>query len=831
MISYPVSAECGDYSPNLGGTTDTMFALKQNTLGRFYCVQSLIFGGVVMEKHYDFKQVEKQMQELWQKEQIYKFDSSNAGNVYSIDTPPPTVSGSLHIGHMFSYTQAEIIARFRRMQGHNVFYPFGFDDNGLPTERLVEREEGIFAKNLPRSEFIEKCKAATKKYETEFKELWTSLGLSVDWSLQYETINPEVRKISQALFLELAETGKAYMKESPVLWCTECQTSIAQAELDIVDIDSTFNYIPFMADGKPVEVATTRPELLYGCVCLFVNPDDERYRSLIGRTALVPLYDYEIPIMADEKVGIEKGAGVVMCATFGDSTDAEWYSEYKLPYRSVILPDGKIAEDVPFIGGLETHAARKEIIQLLEGKSLLIKSEMLTHVVATHERCGKEIEIIPSRQWYIDILSDKDRFLEAADKINWYPPQMKNRYISWVENLKWDWCISRQRYFGVPFPVWYCMACGSPVFASREQLPVNPLETEYAGTCGCGCGDIIAESAVFDTWATSSLTPQINERLGLKLTPMSMRTHAHEIIRTWTFYSIVRSLYHTGDIPWKDLMVNGFVLARKGEKLSKSKSNSALAPATLISTHSADVLRYWSANARLGTDTFFDAKELSTSKRFITKLWNASKFALSHLGDIDLSCEPSLLPIDRWIIERTNETFSKASVLLNEYEIGSARHEIDDLFWKDFCDDYIEVVKSRLYEPEIHGYEERRSGQYALYYALLGILKMYAIYVPHITDYIYGEFFKQHEKEVSIHLLRWQKCGNTDKSILLFGEEIKNGISGMRKFKSENNLSMRAEMDELIVEHSPQFLDWIEQSEKDLKYCANAKKVTFIALS
>ena len=265
--------------------------------------------------------------------------------------------------------------------------------------------------------------------------------------------------------------------------------------------------------GKPVEVATTRPELLYGCVCLFVNPNDERYQSLIGKSADVPLYDYEIPILADEKVGIDKGTGVVMCATFGDSTDAEWYSEHSLPYRRVILPMAKSPEDVPFIGGLKTQAARKEIIRLLEQKSLLIKSEQLTHAVATHERCGKEIEIIPSRQWYIDILSDKDLYLEAADKINWYPAQMKNRYIAWVENLKWDWCISRQRYFGVPFPVWYCKDCGSPVFASREQLPVNPLETEYSGVCGCGCEEFIPESAVFDTWATSSITPQINERL------------------------------------------------------------------------------------------------------------------------------------------------------------------------------------------------------------------------------------------------------------------------------------------------------------------------------
>lgn len=778
-----------------------------------------------MEKRYNFSQIEKQMQEFWEENQIYKFKPDNGGDIYSIDTPPPTVSGSPHIGHLFSYTQAEMIARFRRMQGYNVFYPFGFDDNGLPTERLVERDEKIRAKDFTRSEFIDKCKAMTQKYENDFKDFWKSLGFSVDWSMQYETINDDVRKISQELFLELVQNGKAYAKESPVLWCTECQTAIAQSELDSVDMESTFNYIPFMVDGEALMVATTRPELLFGCVCLFINPDDERYQEFVGKSAFVPLYNYEIPIMSDEKVGIDKGTGVVMCATFGDTTDTEWVRDYNLPYRKVILSDGTIDNTVPFIGGLKTHAARKEIIRLLDETGLLIKSEKITHAAPVHERCGKEIEIIPSRQWYIDTLSEKERFLKAADEINWYPAHMKNRYISWVENLKWDWCISRQRYFGVPFPVWYCNDCGKSVFAVSEQLPINPLETEYKGTCDCGCKEFVSESAVFDTWATSSVTPQINERLGIKLTPMSMRTHAHEIIRTWTFYTIVRSLYHTGNIPWKDLMISGFVLAKKGEKISKSKSNSAMEPTALIAEHSADTLRYWSANARLGTDTFFAIDELGIAKRFITKLWNASKFAISHLQDIDLNETPDLLPIDRWMIERTNQAIMKATESLNEYEIGSARHEIDELFRKDFCDNYIEIVKSRLYEPEIHGYAERRSGQYALYYTLLNILKLYAIYVPHITEYIYQEFFKQHEKALSIHLLQWKKPKDINPLLIQFGEILKETISDMRKYKSENNLSMRTEMDVLEIRCEPKFKGWFQRTEKDLKACANAKEI------
>lgn len=544
-----------------------------------------------MQKKFDFRQVEKEMQEFWKNNSVYSFDPDSPDEIFSIDTPPPTVSGSLHIGHIFSYAQAEMIARYKRMQGYNVFYPFGFDDNGLPTERLVEKEEGIVAKDLPRSEFIKKCIKTTEKYEKEFKDLWKSLGFSVDWSLQYETINPMVQRISQKSFIRLYKDGKAYMKESPVLWCTECQTSIAQAELDTVDKETTFNYLKFKSswpDGEDLIVATTRPELLYGCVCLFVNPEDARYKQYIGKNASVPLYNYEIPILADSKVDIEKGTGVVMCATFGDSTDVEWYLEHKLPYRKSILADGKIDGTVPFIGGLDVIEARKQIIKLLSEKDLITAADSITHTVAVHERCGKEIEIIPSKQWYIDSLSHKDLFLKAADEINWYPEHMKNRYVSWVENLKWDWCISRQRYFGVPFPIWYCKNCGEVMVAREEMLPVNPLETRPKEPCSCGCREFFPESSVLDTWATSSVTPQINARWGeegdisSRLLPMSMRTQAHEIIRTWAFYTIVKSIYHTGKIPWKDIMVCGFVLAKKGEKFSKSKGNAALSPQALI---------------------------------------------------------------------------------------------------------------------------------------------------------------------------------------------------------------------------------------------------------
>jgi valyl-tRNA synthetase len=788
------------------------------------------------EKRYDGLAVEKEMQRFWEDNNIYKFVPDVSRPLYSIDTPPPTVSGSLHIGHIFSYTQAEMIARFRRMQGYNVFYPFGFDDNGLPSERLVEKETGIKAHDIPRSQFQKSCIEITKKYEDEFMNLWKSMGFSCDWNLQYTTISSNTQRLSQKSFLELARAGHAYIKESPVLWCTECQTSIAQAELDSKEIETYFHYIPFGEGKITVEIATTRPELLYGVVCVFVNPEDNRYSDLIGKTIKVPLYGFEVPILADEKVAIDKGTGAVMCATFGDTTDVEWVTQKGLEYKKVILSDGTIASDVPFIAGMKVKEARRKIVELLEEKRVLLKSEKLTHIVSVHERCGTEVEIIPSRQWYIDVLSKKEELLVAGDRVNWYPEHMQNRYIDWVENLKWDWCISRQRYFGIPIPVWYCKNCGKPVFAEYEQLPVNPMETNYSGKgCDCGCNEYLPDKAVFDTWATSSITPQLNcdkaAEFGINegFIPMSMRTQAHEIIRTWAFYTIVKSLYHTDDIPWSDIMICGFVLAKPGEKISKSKDNSKLSPRELINQYSADAIRYWAANARLGIDTYFDIQEMrDASNRLMTKLWNSAKFVLSHLTDYNPKYVPEyLLPIDKWIIERTNEAILDVTKWLNEYEIGLARKIVDDLFWKDLCDYYIEIVKERLYRPDIHGVKERKSAQHAIYYCLLNVLKMYSIYIPHETEYIYLKGFKDFVGIKSIHLTQWEKPVSVDKSIIEFGETVKDSIAEVRKFKSENNLSMRSEIDEAVINYRRAHFDRLKETEKDFIACTHVKKVSY----
>jgi len=790
-----------------------------------------------MDRKYDFQKAEAEMKKLWEQEEIYKYQNGREREVFSIDTPPPTVSGKLHIGHVFSYTQAEMIARFKRMQGYDVFYPFGFDDNGLPTERLVERDEKIRANMLPRSEFRSRCMSTVKKYEDEFTKLWKRLGFSVDWDYEYHTISGLSQKISQKSFIQLAGQKRAYMKESPVLWCTECRTSIAQAELETKECRTSFNYLNFATPLGNLLIATTRPELLAGCVCIFVHPEDERYRKYIGKEAKVPLYGFTIPILADDTVSMDKGTGAVMCATFGDAADVEWYQEHHLEYKKVILPDGTIDKEIRYIGGMRIENARERIIELLREKGLLVRQEEIAHMVAVHERCGNNVEFIPSRQWYIDVLSEKERFLKAADEIEWHPRHFKNRYVSWVENLKWDWCISRQRYFGVPFPVWYCRDCGKPVFAQEEQLPVNPLEESPLHPCVCGCNEFIPEEAVFDTWATSSVTTLINARYGEpddisgQIFPMGMRCQAHDIIRTWAFYSIVKSLYHTGRIPWKNIMISGFVFAKQGEKISKSKNNASGSPMELIETHSADAVRYWAANSRLGTDTFFDVEELKISKRFINKLYNAAKFVIMQLADFEKpeSLEESrLLPVDRWILQRVNETTVKAAQLLDDYEVGQARHEIDELFWKDFCDYYIEIVKERLYQPLKHGQAQRYSGQTAAYYGLLGILKLYAIYVPYVTEYIYQEYYRSFEKEISLHRTMWE-TGSGERTCIAFGEHLKNVISDVRKNKSENRMSMKDTIPELVISCPGELMDFYRKTEMDIRACTGAEKIIFRA--
>lgn len=776
----------------------------------------------MLDKKYDSLVKEEKWLNYWKKNKIYEF-KPDYREVYSIDTPPPTVNGKIHIGHIFSYSQAEMIARYKRLRGYNVFYPFGFDDNGLPSERLVEKEQKKKAHEIGRESFSKLCYETTNKYEEEFQDLFSKLGVSTDWSMCYKTVSSSTIKISQNSFLDLIEKGHCYHKESPALWCNECLTSIAQAELETKTIKTTFNYVNFktVEDNEIFTIATTRPELLPAIVCVFVNPDDDKNNHLIGKTAHIPVIDANVPIIGDEKVAIDKGTGIVMCCTFGDQTDIEWWKKYNLPLKYIFTDDGRIIDSVPNYGGLKIKEARKQIVDDLQVGGYIVKIEELEHEVQTHERCGSEVEYTVMKQWFIDIMSHKEDFLRIGNEINWYPTHMHNRYEEWVNNVAWDWCISRQRYFGVPFPVWYCKECGEPIFASKEQLPVNPLtDTPSIEKCHkCGCKEFIPESDVMDTWATSSVTPLINMKYGEKdnyesiLKPMSLRSNASEIIRTWDFYTIVKSYYHFGIKPWDNVMISGFVMANKGEKISKSKGNSKVEPLDLIKQFSADVVRYWAASGRLGTDITFSEETLLRGKKLVNKIWNVSKFVQMHLEDYQDKAFDDFEYIDKWILGNFIDMEKEYLKYLDNYEIGLALNILEKFFW-NFCDNYIEIVKHRLYRPEEFGEKARYSGQKTIYILLYKLLQDFSIFFPFITEEIYQDIY--HDMK-SIHITEIKSLNYS------FDEEIVNGnlmceiISMVRGKKSSSNLSLKTIVKKLEIDCSPNLKKAIEEANKDFK--------------
>ena len=776
----------------------------------------------MLDKKYNSLEKEEKWLNYWKENKIYEFKPDQR-KVYSIDTPPPTVNGKIHIGHIFSYSQAEMIARYKRISGYNVFYPFGFDDNGLPSERLVEKEQGKKAHEIGRENFSKLCYETTDKYEAEFQDLFSKLGVSTDWSMHYKTVSPSTIKISQNSFLDLIEKGHCYHKESPALWCNECLTSIAQAELETKTIKTTFNYVNFetVEDGEKFTIATTRPELMPAIVCVFVNPNDEKNKHLIGKTAHIPVINVDVPIMGDEKVAIDKGTGIVMCCTFGDQTDIEWWKKYNLPLKYIFTNDGKIIDSVPNYGGLKIKEARKQIVNDLQAGGYIVKIEELEHEVQTHERCGREVEYTVMKQWFIDIMSHKEDFLRIGNEINWYPSHMHNRYEEWVNNVAWDWCISRQRYFGVPFPVWYCKECGEPIFASKEQLPVNPLtDTPPVEKCSkCGCKEFIPESDVMDTWATSSVTPLINMKNGEKdnyesiLKPMSLRSNASEIIRTWDFYTIVKSYYHFGIRPWDNVMISGFVMANKGEKISKSKGNSKVEPLDLIKQYSADVVRYWAASGRLGTDITYSEETLLRGKKLVNKIWNVSKLIQMHLQDYQDKDFDDFEYVDKWILGNFIKMEKEYIKYLDNYEIGLALNILEKFFW-NFCDNYIEIVKHRLYRPEEFGEKARYSGQKTVYMLLYKLLQDFSVFFPFITEEIYQDIY--HDMK-SIHITEIKPLNYSFDDEMLNGDLMCEIICAVRGEKSSNNLSLKTTVKELDIDCSAGIKDAIKQSEKDFK--------------
>lgn len=759
----------------------------------------------MLDKNYNFKGREECWSKHWQDEGIYKFDPESVKEIFSIDTPPPTVSGKMHIGHSSSYAQQDFIARYQRMTGKNVFYPFGTDDNGLPTERLVEKLKGVKATKMERSEFIDLCKATLKEILPEFIQDWKKLGISSDFGLYYSTIDDNSRKISQQSFIDLYNKERAYQLEAPVVWCPTCQTAISQVEMEDEEHETRFCDIIFKVDNKDLVISTTRPELLSSCAAIFVNADDKRYTDIVGKKATVPLFNHEVPILTDRRAQIDKGTGAVMCCTFGDSTDIEWYKAHKLPLVLSIDETGHMTDKAGKYQGMTAKEAREAIITDLESAGLKTGEKKITHSLNVHERCKTPVEIINSKQWFIKYLDLKDEFLKAGMNLAWHPDFMKSRLKNWIEGLQWDWCISRQRFFGVPFPVWHCEKCGEVKLADSDSLPVDPTSSNPTSPCKCGSNDFRPELDVLDTWATSSLTPQIASSLVAgkidkdKLFPMSLRPQAHDIISFWLFNTLAKSMMHEGKAPWADVMISGWVLDPQGRKMSKSLGN-VVEPQAVLDNFGADAIRFWASGNSLGQDNSYTEEEIKVGKRTVTKLWNACGFALAQLDDFKYDADldvSKLEDADRWILGELNTAISEYRKAFDKYEYNKAREIISKFFWDKYCDNYIEFIKYRLYSESNN--ESNYAARWTLHTVVENILKMFAPIMPFVTEEIYSAYFAKLDNVASIHNTL---LPDFDEKYVFESEsfaKVLEIVASVRKYRSENSLSFKKEIEKITI--------------------------------
>ena len=793
-----------------------------------------------LDKRYSPTPTETRLQRAWQEKGTYHFDPDSLAPVYSIDTPPPTVSGKLHLGHVYSYSHADFIARYRRMRGDNVYYPMGFDDNGLPTERLVERTLGITAQGVGRAAFIEKCLQISEEAEKDYEALWQRLGLSIDWRYTYRSIDEHARRASQLSFLDLFKKSLVYRQEAPTIWCPECQTAIAQAELNDLNRKSEFITLRFPFADTPdngVQIATTRPELLPACVAVFVHPEDDRFRTLIGRELIVPLFGQRVPIRTDPSADPAKGTGAVMCCTFGDQTDVAWWQIHKLPLIQAISRAGKMTDVAGEFTGLNIYAARRGVIAALTERGDVLGRVPTEQSVRVHERCDTPVEYIVTQQWFVRVLDFREVFLARGEEVRWIPAHMGARYHAWVENLSWDWCISRQRYFGVPFPIWYCPKCGETILADESQLPVDPLSDQPPRPCACGNSALIPESDVMDTWATSSMSPQIAGRwlqdpeLYAKVYPFSLRPQAHEIIRTWAFDTIVKSHFHFNTLPWKTVFISGWGLASEGMgKISKSRGGGPMPPMEMIETYSADAVRYWAASTSPGKDAVISEEKIQIGAKLINKLWNVAVFSERFLAGwpvewsssssrrIETSPPPTLSPADRWILAALQRLIRRVTELFDAYEYATAKSETENFFWV-FTDNYLEMAKMRLYEtrePFVVGARNfsfrpapesgtevpttnEDSARYTLARVFQTVLQLFAPFFPFATEEIYLNLFAETTGVPSIHTSRWPEADSSLESDAAeeLGALLIEIASAVRGYKSRNNLPLRTEIPQL----------------------------------
>ncbi|MGC8609127.1 MAG: valine--tRNA ligase, partial [Thermoplasmata archaeon] len=741
----------------------------------------------------NINEMEQKWIDYWDQLNVYGFKPAERDRVFAIDTPPPTVSGKMHMGHAFSYPHIDFIARYKRMRGYSVFFPWGFDDNGLPTERYVEKELNIRPDKDNISIFIEKCREVSEESEKTLLLGWKRLGMSCSFNDYYVTSSSETIKLSQAMFLDLVSKGRAYRDLAPAIRCPTCKTAISQIEMKDVTLRSTLVYINFKTDSGEITIATTRPELLGACVAIFVNGNDSRYSGIVGNYAYVPIYDRKVPILSDESIDMNFGTGAEMVCTFGDQNDLDLWRKYSLPLTIIIDHDGRMNEASGDLKGSTINEARKKIIEMLKNKGYLLKTEDIEHSVNTHERCGTPVEIFIEKQWFIRYLDLKEDFIKNGREIEWIPDYMRIRYENWVNGLKWDWCISRQRYYGVPFPVWYCKNCNETIYADMDSLPVDPRIDKNIIKCPkCGSSDIEPERDVMDTWATSSITPRLAlQRKGLfpEYYPEDLRGQGHDIISFWAFTTIARSKIHDNKIPWNKIMISGNVYDMHGEKMSKSKGN-IVDIYSVADKYGADALRYWSSSVLPGDDIKIKEQDFIRGKRTVIKLYNAQK-----LIDI-LKEDRKVHPVSKvklaenlWILAKLSSIEKIVTDSMESYTVSKAKMALDDFFWNDFCDNYLEMIKYMVSVSKSNNDDDAiQETIYVASMALIDILKMYAPVMPFITEELYQKM-DYPNKKASIHIDSWpsasESYGSTEDI-----DYIVSIISKVRMIKSERHISM-----------------------------------------
>jgi len=815
--------------------------------------------------------LEKKWMERWAAGGVYRFDRSRPrADVYSIDTPPPTVSGSLHVGHVFSYTHTDVVARFHRMRGKAVFYPMGWDDNGLPTERRVQNFYGVrcdpslpydpdfqppakpdkHAISVSRPNFIELCARLTAEDEKAFESLWKYLGLSVDWGMTYATIGRHAQKVSQLSFLRLLSKGLAYQLEAPTLWDVDFRTAVAQAELEDREQPGAYHRIAFArgVGDAAVYVETTRPELIPACVALVAHPDDERYKPLFGTEVTTPLFGVRVPIRPHELADPEKGSGIAMICTFGDVTDVVWWRALSLPVRAIIQPNGTLRpvqwgsegwestdvaraqEAYDQLANLSALKARTKIVELLRASGDLVGDPRpITHAVKFYEKGDRPLEIVTSRQWFIKTMMFRDALLARAREIRWHPAYMQARLENWINGLNGDWCISRQRFFGVPFPVWYpVLPNGSrdysnPIVPGEDRLPIDPSTDApdgYTAAQRDQPGGFSGDPDVMDTWATSSLTPQIaggwtaDDDLFARVFPMDVRPQAHDIIRTWLFSTVLRSHLEFDVLPWSNAAISGWILDPDRKKMSKSKGN-VVTPMALLEEHGSDGVRYWAASGRPGADTAFDVGQMKVGRRLAIKLLNASKFVLGSAeprGDISA-------PIDRGLLTMVGRLVREATADVDDYNYARVLERTESLFWF-FCDNYLELVKSRRYGD--HGPEGAASANSALLTALSALLRLFAPFLPFVTEEVWSWW-----QPGSIHTSAWPAAeelfgpaGGENEDGARTLELAATVLGEIRRKKSEEQRPMKTPVARAVVQLPDSDRQLLESARADL--CAVA---------